>query len=54
MKDRNRLTDVENRLLVAKGEVGAEKCGVMEWKFGVSRCKLLDMNGWTTRSYCIA
>ena len=30
--------DIENRLMVAKGEgVG----GVMEWEFGVSRCKLL-------------
>ena len=30
--------DIENRLVVAKGEgVG----GGMEWEFGVSRCKLL-------------
>ena len=31
-------TDIENRLVVAKGEgVG----GGMQWEFGVSRCKLL-------------
>ena len=36
--NRNRLTDIENRLVVAKGErVG----GVMAWEIGVSRCKLL-------------
>ena len=35
---RNRLTDIENRLVVAKGqEVG----GGMEWEVGISRCKLL-------------
>ena len=34
----NRITDIENRLLVAKGEgVGRG----MEWKVGISRCKLL-------------
>ena len=34
----NRITDIENRLVVAKGEgVG----GGMEWETGVSRCKLL-------------
>ena len=33
----NRITNIENRLVVAKGEgVG----GRMEWEFGVSRCKL--------------
>ena len=36
--NRNRLTDIENRLVVAKWEgVG----GGMEWEVGVSRCKLL-------------
>ena len=36
----NRLTDIKNRLVVAKGEgVGWE----MEWEVGVSRCKLLYM-----------
>ena len=32
----NRITDIENRLVVAKGERGL---GEMEWEFGVSRCK---------------
>ena len=40
--NRNRLTDIENRLVVAKGEgVGRG----MEWEFGISRCKLLYI-GW--------
>ena len=34
----NRLTDIENRLVVAKGEEGE---GGMDWEFGVSRCKRL-------------
>ena len=34
--------DIENRLVVAKGEgVG----GGMDWEFGMSRCKLLYI-GW--------
>ena len=38
--DRSRLTDLENRIVVAKEEgVG----GGMEGEFGVSRCKLLYM-----------
>ena len=32
----NRLTDIENRLLVANEEGGGK-----DWEFGVSRCKLL-------------
>ena len=36
--DRNRLTDIENRLAVAKGE-GVE--GGLEWEVGISRWKLL-------------
>ena len=40
--NRNRLTDLENRLVVAKGE-GVE--GRMDWEFGVSRYKLLYI-GW--------
>ena len=36
--NRNRLTDIENRLVVAKGEMGR---GGIEWEFGVSTCKLL-------------
>ena len=35
---RNRLTGIENRHVVAKGERGL---GEMEWEFGVSRCKLV-------------
>ena len=36
--NRNRITNIENRPVVAKGEgVG----GGMEWEAGVSRCKLL-------------
>ena len=31
----NGLTDIEDRLVVAKGEGGEEE---MEWEFGVSRC----------------
>ena len=38
----NRLTDIENRLVVAKGE-GVR--GEMNWEFGISRCKLLYI-GW--------
>ena len=34
----NRLTDVENRLVVAKGEGGERE---MDWEFEISRCKLL-------------
>ena len=33
---RNRLSDMENRSVVAKGEGGG-----MEWEVGVSICKLL-------------
>jgi len=36
-QNRNRLTDMENRLVVAKGEEGGSR---MNWEFGVSRCKL--------------
>ena len=49
--NRNRLTDTENRLVVAKGE-GVE--GGMEWEVGGSRCKLYIQDGWTTRSCCRA
>ena len=38
LRNRNRLTDIENRLVVAKGEGGG---GGMDWEFGVSRCTLL-------------
>ena len=35
--NKNRLADIENRLVVAKGE---GRGGGKEWEFGVSRCKL--------------
>ena len=50
LQNRNRLTDIENRLVVAKGGGG------MEWEFGVSRCKLVYIE-WINnnkRSYCVA
>ena len=48
---------LENRLVTAKGEGGG---GRMEKKARVSRCKFIyiyrerELNGKTTRSYCIA
>ena len=33
----NRLTDIEKRLVVVKGEGGRSG---MDWKFEISRCKL--------------
>ena len=38
LQNRNRLTDIEIRLVVAKGEGGGTG---MDWDFGVGRCKLL-------------
>ena len=35
-------TDIEKRLMVAKGEVGGRGSG-MDWELGVSRCKLLHL-----------
>ena len=35
-------SDIENRLVVAKGEGGG---GGKDWEFGVSRCKLVYI-GW--------
>ena len=40
--NRNRLTDLRNRPMVAKAEWGGKG---MEWEFGISRCKLLYA-GW--------
>ena len=40
LQNRNRLTDAENRLAVAKRE---GRGGGMDWEFGVSRCKLLHL-----------
>lgn len=37
---RNRFTDIENRLVVTKGEGGGSG---MNGEFGVSRCKLLHL-----------
>ena len=39
---RNRLSDIESRPVVAKGEGGG---GRMDWEVGISRCKLLQ-TGW--------
>ena len=48
----DRLTDIENRLVVAKEEGGGRG---MDLEFGVSGCKLLHIwNGLITRFYCIA
>jgi len=38
MRNRNRLTDIGNRLVVANGE---KWWGRMGWEFGINRCKLL-------------
>ena len=38
--NRNRLTDIERRLIVIK--VGIERD--MDWEFGISRCKLLHIS----------
>ena len=38
LQNRNRLTDLENRLVVAKGREGESW---MDWEFGVNRYKLL-------------
>ena len=40
MQNRNRLIDVKNKLVVAKGERGGSG---MDWEFGVRRCKLLHL-----------
>ena len=38
--ERNRFTDIQNRLVVAKGKGGGSG---RDWGFGVSRCKLLHL-----------
>ena len=40
IQDRNRLKDIENRLVVAMGACGKR---VMDGKFGGSKCKLLHL-----------
>ena len=39
--NRDRLTDIDSRLVVAKGEGSGEG---MEWEFRVRKCKLLYIN----------
>ena len=39
LQSRKRVTDTENRLVVANGEKGVG--GGIDWEFGISRCKLL-------------
>lgn len=38
LQKENRLIDIQNRLVVAKGKWGGSG---MDWGFGISRCKLL-------------
>ena len=38
LQNKNRLTDIENTLVIAKGEVMR---GEKDWEFGISRCKLI-------------
>ena len=45
LQNRNRLTDTENRLVVAKGDRGGRR---KDCQFGVSRCNLLDI-GWINK-----
>ena len=49
--NKNRLTDMENRLVVAKGVWGGRG---MNWERGVSRCQLLHIKWINNRSYCRA
>ena len=43
LSTKQKQTHIENRLVVAKGE---GRGGGMDWKFRVSRCKLLHLE-WT-------
>ena len=45
LRNKNRLTDTENRPGVTKGRHGG---GRMDWEFGVSRCQLLSI-GWINK-----
>ena len=49
--NRDRLTDIQNRLGVANRE---EFGGGMEWVVGVSRCKLLYMEWINNKVLCTA
>jgi len=42
LQNKDRLTDIENRLVVTKGRGG---WGGKDWEFGISRGKLLH-TGW--------
>ena len=42
----NRLTDIENGPVVAKGE--GKGGGGFDWEFGISKCKLLYI-GWINK-----
>ena len=46
-----KLMDLENRLMVAKGE--GEGNG-MNWESGVNRCRLLPLEGLAVRFCCVA
>ena len=39
LQNRNKLMDMENRVVVARGGGGSG----MDWEFGVSRCKLFHL-----------
>ena len=38
LQNKNRFTDIENRLVIAKGEVMREG---KDWEFEISECKLI-------------
>ena len=40
LSTKQKQTDIENRLVVAKGKGGR---GGNDWEFGISRCKLLHL-----------
>ena len=46
-----KLMDLENRLVVAKGEWEEVGGSGMDWEFGVSRCKLLHLE-WINNEIC--
>ena len=51
LQNRNGLTDIQNRLVVAVGEEGGSG---IDSKFGIGRCKLLHLEWISNESYCIA
>ena len=48
LQNRNRLTDMKNRLVFVKGERGGSGTA---WEFGISRCKQLHLE-WISRGSC--